>query len=240
MQGGIEKKMGRTTHHAIALLLVPVLISGSRVNAQAHGPAAADFIEGPEADSPTIGPAKLAEMDAWLRRMTGRFRLSSATNSERPGVLVDCIGVGAGPGVQCMTGRGGNTPEGEPANASMQLFGLDPLTRTISRLTVNGRGIAQHAQGKLAGDTLVFPRTNCPVPENIRNEMDMISCVEILKIRARASGEELQFITEMILYRMPPAPPPGLPRTTGSQPTILTSTMWMKRVQREEDLDAQK
>jgi hypothetical protein len=214
----MQKKMGRTSRRAGSWLIATALLTCARVNAQAHGPPATEFPDEPEVETPASRAAKLADTDTWLRRMTGRFRLSSALNSERPGVLVDCVGVGDGPGVQCMTGRGGNTPPGEEANASMQLLGLDPLALTISRLTVNGRGIAQHAQGKVKADTLAFPGINCAIPENIRTERRIISCEERLKIRALPDELLLQFTTQLII------------RFIQGEESNSSSTMWMKRV----------
>jgi hypothetical protein len=229
--------MRRWPNPATAFLIAIALLISAEVKAQAHGPPATEVLDEPEVDHPAAQAAKIVDLDAWLRKMTGRFRLSSAINSERPGLLVDCVGVGDGPGVQCVTGRGGNTPQGEEANASMQLFGLDPLALTISRLTVNARGIAQHSQGKLKGDMLVFPRINCAVPENIRNRMRMISCEEILKIRSLSNGQELQFTTEVIQRILPPSVPAGRRRETGSRTINFSSTMWMKRVAREERVE---
>jgi hypothetical protein len=234
VQGGIQKKMGRISRCAVSWLIATAWLACARVNAQAHGPPATGILDESEADTPATHAAKLADMGIWLRRMTGLFRLSSALNSERPGVLVECVGVGDGPGVQCMRGRGGNTPPGEQANASMQLFGMDPLALTISSLTVNGRGIAQHAQGKVKGDTLVFPRVNCAMPENIRSERRVISCEEILKIRALPDGKELQFTTET---RMRTLPPSGS-RQKFSQESSSSVTTWMKRVPPVEARDA--
>jgi hypothetical protein len=222
--------MERRRNAATALLIAVALLVSAKVEAQAHGPSATEFLDETKVDSSTTHAAMFADMGTWLRKLAGRFRLSSAIDSERPGLVVDCVGVGEGAGVQCVTGRGGNTPEGEVANASMQLFGVDPLALTISRLTVNGRGIAQHAQGKLKGDTLVFPRTNCVIPENIRSQLKIISCKEILKIRALTDGRELQFITETIRTRL-----------IGPPPKIITenfaSIIWMKRVSQEEGME---
>jgi hypothetical protein len=219
--------MGRRPNPATALLIAIALLISAQVKAQAHGPPATEFLDEPEADHPAAHAAKIVDIEAWLRKMTGRFRLSSAINPERPGLLMDCMGVGEGPGVQCVTGRGGNTPKGEEANASMQLFGVDPLALTVRRLTVNGRGIAQHAQGKLRGDTLVFPRTNCVIPENIRSAQRIVSCEEILKVRALTNGQEMQFTTETILTRLVRRP---LRTITENR----SHTIWMKRVAQTE------
>ena len=214
----------------LVCVVTTALLVSARLNAQAHGPPATEFLDEQEVDTPATHAAKLADMTIWLGRLKGRFRLSSALNSERPGLLVDCVGVGDGPGVQCITGRGGNTPRGEPENASMQLFGLDPLALTISRLTVNGRGIARHAQGRVKGDTLVFPRINCAMPENIRSELRVISCEEGLKIRALPDGKELQFTTETIMQTLPPAGQSPDARQNFSRESSGSTTTWMKRV----------
>jgi hypothetical protein len=184
-------------------------------------------------DTATARAAKLAEITNRLGKMTGRFRLSSAIGSDRPGLLVDCVGIGAGPGLQCMRGRGESTPEGEEANAEMQLFGLDPFALTVSYLRVNGRGIAQYAQGKVKGDTLVFPRTNCLIPENTRRQMEIVSCEEILKIGPLATGKEQQFVTETFLRRF--IGPPGGPRRLVEQ--NYSANVWMKRVPQDDVAD---
>jgi hypothetical protein len=215
------------------LVVVTALLATTNAAAQAHGPVATELQDEPELDTATARAAKLAETAAWLGNMTGRFRLSSAISSDRPGLLVDCVGIGTGPGLQCMRGRGGNTPEGEEVNAEMQLFGLDPLALTVSYLRVNGRGIAQYAQGKVKGDTLVFPRTNCLIPENIRSQMGVVSCEEVLKIRTSASGKEQQFVTETFLRRF--IGPPGKPKRLVEQ--NYSANVWMRRVPQDDVTD---
>jgi hypothetical protein len=224
--GGEQKIMPCTGRIGPLLLALAALLAASGASAQAHGPAATEFADGTEMDTAATHDWKLAETAALLRKMTGRFRLSSAISSDRPGTLVDCVGIGTGPGLQCMRGGGASTPAGEEANAAMQLFGLNPLALTVSYLRVDGRGIAQHAQGKVVGETLIFPRTNCVIPENIRSSMGVVSCEEILKIRALSSGTELQFTTETLMRRFvgPPGGPKRLVESSSS------ATMWMKRV----------
>lgn len=231
----MQEKWGFARTWVTALLAGAAFLASPQAMSQAHGPPATEFADTPETDDPATLAGKLEAIEEWLTRLAGRFRLSSAVNSRRPGLLVDCVRVGEGPGVHCTTGRGGNTPPGEDANASMQLYGVDPLALAISRLTVNGRGIAQHAQGKLRADTLVFPRTNCVIPENTRTEMRIILCQEVLKIRALANGQELQFTTETFQLVLPPSRPAGMARGVGSRTVNSTSTVWMKRVPQATD-----
>lgn len=91
----------------------------------------------------------------------------------------DCVGVGNGPGVQCVlqvtwnelqevvqpsrTERGGvfNLPGGKSNLApSMGLFGLEPGQSTVRYLLVDSAGLAEGAAGNVVGHTATF-RTPC-------------------------------------------------------------------------------
>ncbi len=113
-----------------------------------------------EADAPA---RKLAEMDIWLRRITGKYRIegkywNSGGSSPVRGTA-DCFGIGSGPGVSCVISTeykapkeaavgGGNGPLKDPRldqalYAAMRglvlLFGIDPRASEIRATLVDFR-----------------------------------------------------------------------------------------------------
>lgn len=182
----------------LVLLGIVSLTCPIMVNAQARGPQVWEIPEETEEEAEATHAEKLRDMNVWLGKLPGRYILTSAVNPERPGIVIDCISVGAGPGVQCMTGRGGNTERGEKANASMSLYGVDPLAPYVSRMSVNGRGIGEHANGAVKNDTLTFFWIDCWIPENQRSttSMDILICKQRLKIRQWEGVAETHFILD--------------------------------------------
>ncbi len=128
--------MPRTAH---ALLACGSLLACGVVHGQARGPSAEEVHEHgqkvgkEEVLDDTARARKLAELNDWLHRLTGRFRIDGEVefpggppNGEgmqggRVRGIADCIGIGDGPGVHCMI------------NATWPIF-ADPLPTTSDLL----------------------------------------------------------------------------------------------------------
>jgi hypothetical protein len=125
-------------------------------------------------------PVPDADMDVWLRRLVGKYKLDGAANafacpSSCSGVKgkVDCIAIGTGPGVQCVLNATwqeywdmrGNPTLVDYLDPSMMLFGLDPGRSAINMLLVNDKGLPEGGFGKIKGNTATFhsPCVNTPV-----------------------------------------------------------------------------
>jgi hypothetical protein len=125
-------------------------------------------------------PVPDADMDVWLRRLVGNYKLDGAANSFAcpsacSGVKgkVDCIAIGTGPGVQCVLNATwqeywdmrGNPTLVDYLDPSMMLFGVDPGRSAINMLLVNDKGLPEGGFGRIKGNTATFysPCVNTPV-----------------------------------------------------------------------------
>jgi hypothetical protein len=141
-------------------------------------------------------------MDVWLRRLVGRYTFDGLVNLNPWGECGldscqgvkgkgDCVGVGDGPGVQCVfnltwpdvydVNFGSGTVSAKPGAISyldpaMALFGLDPGQSAINYLLVNNRGLPEGGLGASKGNRATF-RTRCV------NEP--VGCDRIIRIEAR-------------------------------------------------------
>jgi hypothetical protein len=100
--------------------------------------------------------SKLAEMEEWLRRLKGKFRIeghrwNKGASSQVLGTA-ECFGIGSGPGVSCVISadwKRGKNPAAVPAiRPQVLLFGLDPGAMEIrithvDSVAVELRGILQ-------------------------------------------------------------------------------------------------
>ena len=135
---------------------VVALLAAAEGGAQARGPSIVGIQERATERAllertPEVRAQRAAEMDEWLRRLHGRFSI------EGPGKrLEDCIGVGSGPGVQCVRSPA-HVPNRSGVSApSMIMYGFDPNESGIRYLLVNARSIAESDLGKLSGDSVSF------------------------------------------------------------------------------------
>ena len=121
--------MNLTRAAALTVLACAGLLAADMAAAQARGPRSAPRQVAPEpADEAVAREAKLAEMDAWLRRLVGHFRFEGdiqvfvlGCDSHGPCMIPglvcesflcflhlpspgvgDCINIGTGPGVHCV------------------------------------------------------------------------------------------------------------------------------------------
>jgi hypothetical protein len=142
----------------------------------------------------------VADMEAWLRRLTGRLRYEgteevppefcvtgprgrSCTRSRPREVRGkwDCVSVGAGPGVHCVFGSTAprrNVWQPNMDAPTMILFGIDPDTPQLRYMRFDEDGIAYEAVGELRGNVAQFRKACRHGPDS--------GCTEIFKIEAPA------------------------------------------------------
>lgn len=104
--------------------------------------------------------AKLAKIDSWLRSLVGRYRLSVDGSSQEG--IVDCSGVGTGPGVHCIFSIGPPRQRDRWENAVM-LFGIDNEGPGVHRFQINRDSTAEMSVSPLRGDAVTFHVGECPV-----------------------------------------------------------------------------
>jgi hypothetical protein len=140
-----------------------------------------------------------ADLDVWLRRLVGKYNVEGMVQADVCGDLPpdpatadevefppeplcqpikgkgDCVGVGDGPGVQCMfnvtwqdmyrvavkEGAVTTPPGGESyLDPAMALFGLDPRINAFSYLLVDHKSLPEGDHGYIKGNRATF-RTIC-------------------------------------------------------------------------------
>lgn len=127
---------------------------------------------------------KLAELQTWIRRIPGRFRIEGRVERPGPGGpvrgkvsgIADCAGVGEGAGVQCIFNAmwpvidspdlpfaalmNGPIPRPSPSEAlrtfrpAVLALGLDPALSEVRALLVTDDSIAHTWAGRLTANTL--------------------------------------------------------------------------------------
>lgn len=171
------------------MILLALLLSGT-VRAQAHGPSSA-VGEQPEPDPAEVAVAratKLADLDIWLRRLAGQFSYEGikdpGTESARGNG--NCIGIGTGPGVQCMIYVSVPSTHGDPGLATMEpavmLYGVDTNAAGIRSMRINSKGIPETALGFLKGNMAVF-KLGCV------NVAEWPPCRRFVRIEAAPAGK---------------------------------------------------
>lgn len=159
------------------------------------------------------------EIDSWLRRMVGQYRIrtprtcapprganltdevscpetrADVTDATRKGpVEAQCQGIGAGPGVRCVSNMGwpedGNPASWRPTrkgNPGFQLYGYDPVRRGIAVMSIAPTatsGPAAIGVGHLQNDVLVSYPPDCAQPPH---------CNGIHRVSFAPGGEWIQF-----------------------------------------------
>lgn len=161
---------------------------------------------------------ELAALEAWLRRLVGRYRIPSSRLSVGPvhfesktDGIADCVGIGTGPAVHCTISV--NASGEQRGIVWVYLLGLDPDELKIRYLRVDGGGsFAEGASGKLLGNSVTF-RAPCFLPhiEDLQaRSMTIVSCDRSLRISAPGDASYVQ-IEESTLERAIPNPLPNVP-----------------------------
>lgn len=130
---------------------------------QGRGPSVGELKREGKIDPPPSREQKLTGLDAWLRRMPGRYRVVDIGNiAVSDGGVMDCIAIGEGTGVNCMSGAG-LFDRRHSAPPTMSLYGIDPDSPGIRYLKVDEVSMAESNLGVLSDDALRFFGT-CPTP----------------------------------------------------------------------------
>lgn len=170
-----------------ASVVALLLLAGGPACAQPRGPLIEHEPETPEMVEARRAQLK-AELLAFLPRLVGRFSIEGlqyTLGGMVPPIRVtgmqDCIAVGAGPGVQCVSSIA--PPSKIAAServATVSLRGIDLNALKVRYLEVNGRGFGAANAGTLNNDTLTT-RTRVP---NQPAGVDTVT-----RIRAPPDGE---------------------------------------------------
>ncbi len=176
----------------VVMLSCALLLAADGASAQGRGNAAAETLarraQGPAASE--VRARKLAELEAWLRRLVGRYRIRGVIANNMYGVcnqrgsrcfgnfppplpvkgMMDCVAVGSGPGVHCVVNVEWTVPAPPVAQVvhhswsapGMLLLSMDPDTLQIRYLQVSDRSIAEEGRGDLKGDVATFRFNDFP------------------------------------------------------------------------------
>jgi hypothetical protein len=186
--------MNRLSQGAVAIAACAAMFASICASAQGRAaPARKPPVEAPVDDDKVLDPAararKLAELDGWLRRLVGHYRVNGNVDqalnynqlrkSSKIRGMADCNAIGAGPGVRCMIdatwqpirlisdpGYGGNSDFTYANIFTLHpvifLFGLDSVAPEIRVLEVDDHSIAVDGNGiRMDADTLEYS-TSCP------------------------------------------------------------------------------
>ena len=231
----------RKTHLSVIAMLAAASLAADVTHAQARGPSAADVLdhgqqivsarklreqareealqrakEEEQAEQmalqdETIRAARIAALDAWLRRLVGHFRIEGriayepSGPSEKVTGVADCASVGESAGVQCIFNATWHNIEEEHAqvglppppsemlqtfNPAMLLIGLNKDPPSIRALMVNADSLAHIWVGKLDGNTVRAARLNRCMSGR---------CIRSLEIIAEPEGKTVTFVLHTIV-----------------------------------------
>lgn len=213
-----------------ALLTLPALLAAGAAQGQARGDSIAGIQERAKERAllertPEVRAQRVAEMDAWLRRLRGRFQVTG-TGGER---LEDCIGIGNGPGVQCV--RGPPPYVDGVSGPSMIMYGMDPGEPGVRYLLVNERSIAESDLGKLSGNTVTFRTVSCPKSLDQQPRVMVMTCERRLRIYAAPGSRHvlMEYITERLVI----LPTPAGGRARGAQLVTTREQIHLHRLRTE-------
>ncbi len=173
---------------AASLAWVALHVSGE-LHAQARGPALDEWRGTAQA---AVDPVAVRiDMDAWLKRLMGKFRYEGIgkgiNNPEWYHItgFSDCTGIGEGPGVQCII----NMTVSEPGlHTAMSLYGMDPAALKIRYMQVRYAGLPEGGDAALKSAGIVkfvLPCVNWPP-----------ACRRVIVIKANVDGAPVDVTEE--------------------------------------------
>lgn len=191
-----------------SVALAAALCCGT-AHTQGRGPTAQE-LRNRAVDAATLPAAGMDELNAWLGRLVGRYRIAGfwgvpvktvsfcengrecnerLTQSVFEG-SADCTRIGEGAGVNCIIGVAGAKRDG--VFPKSMLFGVDPVLRRIRYMLMDNQGIVESEVGELSGESVTF-RVTCPMIDIPM--YNTLYCRREIRIRAPVDGETLQIWT---------------------------------------------
>lgn len=171
----------------LALLACAGVLACGDASAQARG----SVKEKIKADPAFARNTQLMELDSWLRRLVGKFRIS--TTYQPNAGEADCLAVGDGSGVHCLF----RYTSSLTGNWSVQvfLFGLDLDGPGVRYLRLRSDSLAEAGVAKLHSDAVLFTG-DCPIIESPaapgRHSVPLW-CRQELRIQARPEANVIHF-----------------------------------------------
>lgn len=182
------------------------------------------WMQGLDAHGETLeagAPArKLAEMEIWLRRLTGKFRIEgkywNSGGSSSVSGTADCFGIGSGPGASCVISTEWEAPNESSRDPRLDmalhnamrglvlLFGIDPGGSQVRATLVDFRAI--RTSGFL-DDGVVMLGSN-PKLENMFIGKSLVTYTWVSTLVATKPGGDLtmKFLVRAADFRTTPYP----------------------------------
>lgn len=205
----------------LALLACFTLLGCGEAAAQARG-APVERKQGNALDPQVERVAALTELDTWLRRLVGRFRI---TTIGQPIGEADCAGIGAGSGVHCLY-RFARPGRDDRWGVQVRMFGLDLDMPGIGYLRLNGDSTAEGGVAKLRGDAILFIG-DCPVIQPERTGpivVTVLDCQQELRVYA-PPGKAIRIrnrVRQFVMVSTPPSPTGRISRPRRSRTSITS------------------
>jgi hypothetical protein len=190
----------------MALLASAALLACGEASAQARGKPV-ESRQGVDTEPEMQRVTALLELDSWLRRLAGKFRISTSTRIIGE---ANCGVIGVGPGVHCIF-RITPSTSNDRWRVQVRMFGLDLTAPGIGYLRLNHDSTAEGGVAKLQGDAIFFNGA-CPVIQPERAgpvTVTVLDCQQELRMRA-PPGKAVRIRNRVQQYVMV-IPPRGRP-----------------------------
>ena len=213
--------MKATCTAPLALLACAGLLGCGEVVAQARGAPVATR-ENVAQDPALERITALTKLDAWLRRLPGRFRITAYNQTLGE---ADCVGIGAGSGVHCIY-RFAQPGMKDEWRAEVRMFGMDLDAPGVGFLRLRSDSLAEGGVAKLRDDAIFFIG-DCPVVQPERTGPTLVTvlgCQQELRVYA-PPGKAIRIrnrVRQFVMVSPPPSPMGGIsrPRRTQTSYTV--------------------